>query len=377
MLPASLGLVLFLAGAAAVVFICLRHIGLSMLVVLSPLPGLAAATAVAGLFGPITVSALPLAWLFAVVAGLILVDVFVRSVLDSRDRKSAMCAAFVLRAPTLALATAAPLVVLIALDLAGWQDGSSAMAAGIFGGMVSMFAGTWLAVLLPFDEDFVARSNRAHECWQRIVDPLVDLACPRWGFAVAGIALIFAVLGFFGAGGLRLAVNLRRSALPLMLLDAGVATAVVTAVLRDWRSAAATLAVLLTAILVGLSWLARLTPPLDVASFVEIYLAAGAAMLPLLSAAAESIANGRQGNGAGEAAARMLADRGAGVMLAAASLVVGLALWAVVAGGIGLALAAMAAFAGVGALAFQPALTIVLEAWIPRRTTIAARYRVE
>ncbi len=378
MLPQTLDFMFLLAGAAAVVYICLRHLGLLAIVVAAPLPGLAAAVAAGRAFAQIAVPASPFAWLFAMAAALLLAENFARSVIAGTGRLAAMRTAFAARGPTLALATVAPLVVLTGLAVTTWQQPAVLMmAAQLLGAMASVFACMWLAVILPYDEDFVARSNRAWERWQRLIDPLIDLACPRWGFALAGITLVFAVLGFFGARGSMLVVDLRPSEVQFLWLDAGAMMAVVTAVLRDWRSVAATLAVLATAALMGLSWLARLTPPLDAITLVDIYFVLGAAMLPLLTAAAETAGHLRQGSDAGEAVAQTLTQAGPGSLFASSSVIAALLVWAGYAGGFGLALAAMAVFAGLGVGAFQPALTMVLEVWLPRRTTIAARYRIE
>jgi hypothetical protein len=50
----------------------------------------------------------------------------------------------------------------------------------------------------PCDEDFIVRANRLRERRERWLDGLAFVIQPRWGWSVGGIALIFAVLGFFG-----------------------------------------------------------------------------------------------------------------------------------------------------------------------------------
>jgi hypothetical protein len=55
------------------------------------------------------------------------------------------------------------------------------------------------AMLLPYDENFVVRINRAQEARLRQTDFLAFLTTPRWGASIGGIALVFSVLGFFGA----------------------------------------------------------------------------------------------------------------------------------------------------------------------------------
>jgi hypothetical protein len=55
------------------------------------------------------------------------------------------------------------------------------------------------ALVLSFDEAFVAAANRARERRQRLLEIIAVTATPRWGMSISGIALIFLALAWFGA----------------------------------------------------------------------------------------------------------------------------------------------------------------------------------
>lgn len=55
------------------------------------------------------------------------------------------------------------------------------------------------ARIVSFSSEFVTRANRAREARERWLDRLSFVIQPRWGWSIGGIALIFAILGFFGA----------------------------------------------------------------------------------------------------------------------------------------------------------------------------------
>jgi hypothetical protein len=61
-----------------------------------------------------------------------------------------------------------------------------------------------VARLLPFGEQAIIRINRLREARDRWLDVLAFVVQPRWGWSIAGIAMIFATMGYFGganAGG--------------------------------------------------------------------------------------------------------------------------------------------------------------------------------
>lgn len=376
MLPEAAGVALLIAGAAAVALLHLRHIRLLLLAVLGPLPGLAAGFVAARFFFMTgTLAQAALAWLFAFSISHLLADEIVTNVLDGASGKDAVRAAFKQRVRTLLAVTVALMISLLALAFApGMNWLGDAVAAEVFAAVLFGVAAMWLAAFLPFDEVFVARINRTREHWHRVFDGLITVARPRWGFSVTGIAIVFIVLGVFGARGLVVAGNLEAAA-PIILSGVLVAwLAAIVAAVRDWRAAVSTLGAMSVAVTVGLWCLAGQGHPLDGSALANLCLIAAAAGLPLLAAAADAGRLGRSGDDATIAASRTLMRTGPGLFFVPLSVAAGLvcaAPWFGAAGPV------VAVFAGAAPLLFRPALAIVLETWIPRPATRAARYRLD
>lgn len=363
-----------IAGAA---FFHLRHLGLLASVLLLPAPGLAAAAFVAPLRASTGTTFLGLAYLMGLSAALLLADDFARLVCDGTDAKSATHAVLRGRGRVLGGFVAALAAAILAPAMIG---GAAALAlrgaALVAAAGLSVIAGFYLVRFLPYSENFVTRQNRMHERWYRIFDRSIAVARPRWGFSVAGIALVFAVLGFFGAQTLTVPAETAGQAAAVFPAVALVTLASISLAIRDWRTILATALALCPPVLLGLWGLARLALPLGAANLLLLVLALGIGAVPLVTAGAEMGRAGRSGGDATIAAARTLLRSGPGFFFAAALPALALLLAVPLLGDVGFALAAVIVFAGSGALLFQPAFAIAVETWFPRPATVAARYRL-
>ena len=241
-----------------------------------------------------------------------------------------------------------------------WNVASAPIVGAILLSVICAAAILLFTPLLPFGADFVTRANRAREKQERWLDRLSFVVHPRWGWSISGIALIFAILGFFGAEHSATAAHDVRG------LAAGTIAVVAIAYLatRDLRR---TLAVIITAaVLYCLSiWIAHRLP----VSGSNDWLVFSLVLMPVLGMAIRTSAFGREGDNAAVATLRALELLAASVVFFCAG--AGIVLMALdsIAGGI---LVLCGALAG---LVVLPALTTAIFDLLPPRASLDA-YRV-
>jgi hypothetical protein len=348
-------LILLTTGALAL----LRHAGLAVLVVAAPVPGFLAALAAMATLRP--VAALPLT--AAALTGYLLAAVLASQVAAQLAQGGAreeslpssirpLLGALVAALAAIGLAKGAHSATL-AVALTAAASGLSAIATVVLG-----------ASLLPFGEDFAARTNRARETRQRWLSRLEPLAQTRWGWSLGGVAIVLAAVGYFGAS-----PAWRGMTAALWMAPSLALVGVSFFLLGDWRRAASAL---LAAIALGLVslWMAGASP----GPALSAALGLGAAAIFLISARAAAFS--RQGDDAATASLRALKYHGAAIVFALVT--VALALLALAPSEHGASACCLSAiFAVLAALLFAPAFAIVIEDMFPRRATIEARYRVQ
>ena len=355
-------------AGAAVLFAQLRHLPLAIGgAAVAPLPGLIAAAVAAkwiaaAHLGLLTIA---LAWMLGASVAQLLASEVVLHILEGSSANDAMQRAWRNGWPAgIAAIVVGCLAVAAAMpDRHGLIQAASTVSSGLSAFLVLPFA-RWL----PFGEDFVVRANRLRERRERLFDPLIAVARPRWGFSAGGIALVFAVLAVFG---LR---QFARFPVPLYVWPVALAllAAASAAVIRDWRATISTVAAMFLTAAIGF-WIAARLGLRDVP---DIFMALAAGLVPVLALAGHAGRFFHEGDDATIGLARMLTRDApvagfAGVLLAAAALAA-----APLAGKLAVVLLAVFVFTGAAALVFQPALTVVIETLFPRKATLEARYRV-
>ena len=377
MLSLLVGVTLLAAGTAGWIFCHLRHFGLTMLVLLAPLPGVALVLP----FMPLrALSGIWLALLATVMSlgvGLVLAGEFTLLVCEGAERKAAVRAAYRRHGAALG---AVSLAVTVALAVDGLADQAwslslhaAVLVAAANSSVLCFFA---LARFLPCREDFVASHNRAEERWRRLCGWLIAVAAPRWGFTVVGIALVFAALGYFGAQPLRPAWQAGNGIWIAIFLMAVLAFAALAVVVRDWRNIMAAALALPVPFLLGLWGLTRAGPALDSESLLLLLMAIAAGAVSLFAAGTEAARRSRAGDNTDFTARGILLRDGRNLFFAGATPALALLLSAPATGATGIALAVAAGSAGAGALLFRPAFAAVIENWLPRATTLASHYRL-
>ena len=268
-------------------------------------------------------------------------------------------------------------------------SGLVGMAGGARGGLEIAFASV-AAVMsssaviafgskhLIYGEDFVTATNRLREWQARVVASLLPVAERRFGFSVAGIALVLAATTIAkgtwpgAAPGVALLVVTAALCVPLLAF----------AVLRDWRRSLAVTICTALATLFGIWWALRAgvesSPSvttvegwacaigllLQLCIGIGIGIGIGAACDPLTED--DAVAASEQA-----IESRSLPAVVAGSVAIAAA---GVSLWHTPFAWLGFAVSVAAAMAS--AIVFQPAFAIAIEALIPRRGTLSARYRL-
>ncbi len=355
----------------------MRHFGLTMLVLLAPLPGMALVLLVVPFWTITGIRLALVAYIMSVGVGLLLAGEFALLVCEGTDRWAALRTTYRRRGGAL---SAASLAVAVILATAGMVDGAwplvlpAALLTAVANGSALCFF--YFARILPCREDFVARFNRAEERWHRRGDWLSAVARPRWGHTVAGIALVFAAVGLFGAQPLKTgwpAGSGAWIALPLMAI---VALAALGEAIHDWRVTLAEAFALPVPILLGLWGLVKAGTVLNCENLLMLLLAVGAGAVSLFAAGADTARRSRTGDDTAFAARRNLQRDGRGQLFAGVTSALALLMSAPVTGTVGIALAVAAGSAGVGALLFGPAFVVVIEYWLPRGPTPASRYRL-
>jgi len=377
MLSLLVEVMLLAAGTAGGVFFHLRHFGLTVLVLLAPLPGLAPAFLLLSIWRLESIRLALLAYVMSLAVNLILTGEFALLVCEGVEVSDAVRTTYRRHGAALG---AVSLAVTAALAVGGLVDQAwplslyaAALAAATNGSVLGFFS---LARFLPYREDFVALHNRAEERWHRRCGWLIAVAQPRWGFTVAGISLVFAALGYFGAHPLKLAWQDGAGVWIAMSLMAILALAALAATVRDWRNTIAAALALPVPFLLGLWGLAKAGSTLDSKSLLLLLLAVGAGAVSMFAAGAEAGCRSRAGDDTAFAAGRILQRDGRNLFFAGVIPALVLPLSAPATGAAGIALAIAAGFAGAGALLFRPAFAAVIESWLPRATARASRYRL-
>jgi hypothetical protein len=334
-------------------FVLLRHAGLAALAAIAPLPGYIIAYWLFAPPLPVILAAYLLSNILAARIALGVADgeappVAVRSVVTG------------LALPNLcALALSAAGLFAVAIDRYSWSFLTAILASGLSAMVAVPLAARWMSL----DEEFIARTNRVRESRQRVIDVLAAVTRPRWGWSVAGIAIVFDALGFFGAH-LAISALPRSAAITIAAVLMGLIVFAL-AVMRDWRRGLA-LIFAVAPVVLFLCWMIVATQSYSRLSFLLLGMGAGATLLMSASAAAFV----RQDADMAAASRRSLALNGPAVAVA-------MAVAALVPPIFGQGLPSLIAlFGGAAALLFEPGYAAAIESLAPRRATIEARYRV-
>jgi len=357
---------LILAGAVLAATCSLlhtRHLALAVLTAAAPLPGLiwAAPMNADAAFGVVPV----LAYAFAYAIAVMLAHNTLIRTLDDGTAEN----------PFKPVAAAAGLMAALAL-LWFWRAATGAASFQAVLDVVLAAASTLIvmpigASFLHFDEEFVATANRVRERRQRLLEKIAMTAVPRWGMSIAGIALIFVALAWFGAEPAFSFVHFANA--PVLFAVSLVLTfAVALSVCRGWREGfAATIAAGLAGLtaLWAFAVIGKMAPTAPVGVLELVSLASFLAFYGARRAAAYR----RLGDDTAIARLRAVEDLGGPQLFAILGGIA--ALLPVVAlhpadGAYALALA----FAGAGALGFAPALATACEMLVPRRRSVEELY---
>ncbi|HWA30828.1 MAG TPA: hypothetical protein VG867_07010 [Rhizomicrobium sp.] len=331
-----------LVALAILSFIQFRHIGLTVLTLAGPLPAVAAAMT----FG---MAPDPVDYLFGFLCGAILSTGIGTRICDGETARDAAHTAL---RRSWALVLWPPLVaVALSVLTAGVNTATLSSAAVICGNVVSSLAIVFfIARSLPYSENFITRMNRVRESRERFLDALAFVVQPRWGWSVSGIGLVFAALGYFGAG---------EASWSLIFLFGAVEAAIMAAAAIATRSIRRTLAFAFTgAILICLTaWLAL---PVAAASVPAL------AIAPALVMAMQSARFAREGDRFAVATLRSFEVHAVTIVFFATGAALTLWLFARPGGAILVAAGAPAAL-----LAF-PALVTMLYDLVPPRVSLDA-----
>lgn len=174
---------------AAVAYWHTRHAVMALLVALTPLPGLIWAAPLSGgsHFALVPFAAYGFAVALAALYAQHVLDRVVREADGEAPWRSAMA-----------------MLVLAASIAAVWfgKAGRGDATLQAVGDTIAAVAAVLLlfpltAMLLHFDETFIAAANRARERRGRLTERLGGAAVPRWGLSLTGIVMIFLALGWF------------------------------------------------------------------------------------------------------------------------------------------------------------------------------------
>ncbi len=346
--------------AAIFSFILLRHAGLAIIAAFAPIPGLLIAHA-AGVAPPLTIA---LCYLPGFACAVFMASEIAGSIASGIERRTACEDAFAGLALSAALAIAASAAALGVFWIV-FQPSLAVVAATLGAGTTAILIVPLAATFIPFGEDFVTRFNRLREWRERMLDPLTAITEPRWGMSVGGIAIVFAVLGYFGA---HPTPDARQGAIfAALLLAAFIVTFVLT---REWRQAIAILIVLAVLSLIGLWGLEKIRAAHPLLSLLQTL---GICAVPMVLLAVEA---GRHlsEDAASAASVALLRKAPATILFFAAAAFITILQWSDAA--LSAVLVIVLIFGCAGALLFQPAFATALEALIPRRSTLEARYKL-
>ena len=233
----------------------------------------------------------------------------------------------------------------------------------------------WLVVplagsFLSGSEDFIARTNRLREDWSRRFEHLAAVVHAPWAMSATGILVVLLVLGVFGSAKL--------NASHAVGVDMGAAVVILAAAFlagRDWRRGFAVAAAMAGALIYALWGYARAGVIFDARLMLLTAGLCAICFAPIAAVAVGAVLSGRSDAvGASEAGIQ-------GIGPAAATGIVGtlivLAPWYREFGAACAGFVLAILFAAAGALVFHPAVTSALEDIVPRRQTLAQRYRVK
>lgn len=227
---------------------------------------------------------------------------------------------------------------------------------------------------LADDEDYIARTNRIREGWTRLLEPLSSVGRSPWNWSTTGIFVVFVVLAAFAIAGARsmgVAENLREAAsyAAVFLLIASFAVA------RDWRRALAVWFVGIAIVPVAMWGYARSGANLGgllVPATADLWVLG---FVPIASVAASATRSGREDPESALAAGIVEAGPAAAMGVIATLLMLGP--WYREEGTARLGIFLAVGFAAGGALVFQPALAGAIYQLVPRRKSLAERYRIK
>ncbi|HJW41755.1 MAG TPA: hypothetical protein VJ476_11075, partial [Rhizomicrobium sp.] len=193
---------------------------------------------------------------------------------------------------------------------------------------------------------------------------------PRWAMSVTGIAVVFAVLGWFGAAPLLAHGSLQPQEAAISIV---IVFLIALAVGRDWRGAIAVVLALSTLVLLDLWLLSMADLRLSLTAMVEIALTGLAALLPMLLQL-DGVRRFRKGGDApGLARLRAIEELGAGPYFATGGAAVAMLPWIVLHGSV-VGLMAMFVLSGLAGTVFAPAIATALEHLLPRRRSLSQLY---
>jgi hypothetical protein len=259
--------------------------------------------------------------------------------------------------------------------LAGWLlphalplalGASFEMAAGTLSSLLFVAFG---ALALPFSEAAVTEINRAQERRAWRLQPLILVMQPRWGMSLAGVVLVFAVLGYFGieAKGLPLARPAHWAGSALLAFLAGLAIS------RDWRNALAITLALAAETLVGLWLWVIAVGHLTIPALVIVLMVGGVALMLMLVQAGKARRYRMGGDESDVARLKALEDCAVPAAYGCACVAAAIVPWIVLHGSMAtlavlFALAAAASTLGVAAIA------TALETLVRRRFSVEELY---
>jgi hypothetical protein len=358
-----LALVIPLPFAFALAYGLTRHVPLAAVASVGPVAGVLWGDAIGLLFG-VPLAAPSLALVFGGTLSFVFADCIVARTLDGDDpRTAARTAVMGSWRPLLGGAAIAFAMLTVAVRDPWFRQISLSNFLQLAGSGVAAVAVSWSAAsYLVFSEDFVTRLNRVREARTRRAYAISLISMPRWGLSVAGIGLVAAVLGFFGAEGTLAAGGWAVFTVLLLALLLSFSLS------GQWRNALALLFAVAVSALIGFwSWTELASSGLpDVVALLEAVAVSFALMLAVVS---RERALGVAHN---QAVARLLAaeELTTPVVYIAAAMI----LPTIMLGGSG-GLAAVALIGGVAcALLLAPAATTAFETLVPRRKSITELY---
>jgi len=344
--------------STAISFIQLRHAGLAAAAAVAPIPGLLIAH-VLGAAGPL---AMALCYLPGLACAMFLAGDITAQIISGVERDAACKDAFAKLGGSAAASIAVAATGLAILSISG---GVVALAAMIGAGLSAILIVPLAATFFPFGEDFVTRANRLREWRERMLDPMTAIAEPRWAMSAAGIAVIFAVLGYFGA---RPVLDAKEYAVfAALLFAAGIVGFGLT---WEWRRALALPIILVVLILVGLWGFARVHAANALLPFVQTL---GICAVPLLLMAAEAARHLSEDTGAASSFA-LLRKGPAAILFFTAAIIISIVQFSHAA--ITAVIAIVLIFGCAATLLWLPAIAGALESLFPRKSTLDARYRM-